>query len=168
MDVSIAHPKIRQLPRSITVARNAHPSGVGKYVISLTQARFRTPGAKSHFKRLRYTGYPISSRMIFACPSNVSEDTIFFLCEGVILRFFPAVIAANTNLQYLTSQAYRNPSLFNVTKGLLNKGVPQSPFFERYAANFLIAKSLHGLSGVLHANERFLLVQRLQNRVCLT
>ena len=56
------------------------------------------------------------------------------------MAFYPAVIAANTNLQYLTSQAYWNPFQFNVIKGLLNKGVPQSPFFEKYVASFFNSK----------------------------
>lgn len=101
-------------------------------------------------------------------PQNRFRGYNLFLWRRLDLAFYPAVIAANTNLQYLASQAYWNPSQFNVTKGLLNKGVPQSPFFERYAANFLIAKSLHGLSGVLHANGRFLLAQVILNRACPT
>lgn len=56
MDVSIAHPKMRRLPRSMIVAKNAHPSGVGQYVISLTHARFSTPGVNARSKRLGYTG----------------------------------------------------------------------------------------------------------------
>ena len=32
------------------------------------------------------------------------------------MAFYPAVIAANTNLQYLTSQAYWNPSLDTVAQ----------------------------------------------------
>lgn len=53
--VSIAHPKILRLPRSMKVAKYEVPFGVGRYVMSETQARLSFPGLKSLLRRLGYT-----------------------------------------------------------------------------------------------------------------
>lgn len=52
IEVSMAQPRMRRLPRSKMVAKNPLPWVVGKYVMSLTHALLSVPGAKSRPKRL--------------------------------------------------------------------------------------------------------------------
>ena len=54
IEVSMAQPRMRRLPRSKMVAKNPHPWVVGKYVMSLTHALLSVPGAKSRPKRLKH------------------------------------------------------------------------------------------------------------------